>query len=64
VLAHYTAHGWQARTKAGLPQLRVHDLKHIFGQRLRAAGAKIGKTFWVTSLAGSQRIIQPQNYQG
>ena len=27
-----------ARTAAGLPQLRVHDLKHTFGRRLRAAG--------------------------
>lgn len=31
--------GWQrARNKAGLPQVRVHDLKHTFGRRLRAAG--------------------------
>jgi integrase len=31
--------GWQrARVKAGLPQVRVHDLKHTFGRRLRAAG--------------------------
>jgi len=28
----------RARTKAGLPQVRVHDLKHTFGRRLRAAG--------------------------
>ena len=27
-----------ARGKAGLPHVRVHDLKHTFGQRLRAAG--------------------------
>jgi Phage integrase family len=27
-----------ARTRAGLPQVRVHDLKHTFGRRLRAAG--------------------------
>lgn len=26
-----------ARSKANLPQLRVHDLKHTFGRRLRAA---------------------------
>ena len=26
------------RAKAGLPQVRVHDLKHTFGRRLRAAG--------------------------
>jgi integrase len=31
--------GWQtARRKAGLSQVRVHDLKHTFGRRLRAAG--------------------------
>ena len=34
---HNTA--WQsARRRAGLPQARVHDLKHTFGRRLRAAG--------------------------
>jgi integrase len=31
--------GWRkARTKAGLPRVRVHDLKHTFGRRLRSAG--------------------------
>ena len=31
--------GWiRARNKAGLPWVRVHDLKHTFGRRLRAAG--------------------------
>ena len=30
---------WQAaRHRAGLPPVRVHDLKHTFGRRLRAAG--------------------------
>ena len=28
----------RARTRIGLPQVRVHDLKHTFGRRLRAAG--------------------------
>jgi len=28
----------RAREKAGLQQVRVHDLKHTFGRRLRAAG--------------------------
>ena len=28
----------RARNAAGLPQIRVHDLKHTFGRRLRAAG--------------------------
>ena len=27
-----------ARVRAGLPHVRVHDLKHTFGMRLRAAG--------------------------
>jgi integrase len=32
-------HAWlRARKAAGLPQVRVHDLKHTFGRRLRAAG--------------------------
>ncbi len=28
----------KARQRVGLPQVRVHDLKHTFGHRLRAAG--------------------------
>jgi integrase len=28
----------KARIRAGLPEVRVHDLKHTFGRRLRAAG--------------------------
>ncbi|HWV80766.1 MAG TPA: tyrosine-type recombinase/integrase, partial [Hyphomicrobiaceae bacterium] len=28
----------RARVRASLPQVRVHDLKHTFGRRLRAAG--------------------------
>ncbi|MBM3302000.1 MAG: site-specific integrase, partial [Deltaproteobacteria bacterium] len=28
----------KARTRAGLPQVRIHDLKHTYGRRLRAAG--------------------------
>lgn len=28
----------KARARAGLPMVRVHDLKHTFGRRLRAAG--------------------------
>lgn len=31
----------KARARAGLPQLRVHDLRHTFGHRLRAAGVSI-----------------------
>ena len=34
--------GWKrARLRAELPQVRVHDLKHTFGRRLRAAGVSI-----------------------
>jgi integrase len=28
----------EGRVKVGLPQVRIHDLKHTFGRRLRAAG--------------------------
>ena len=34
--------GWKkARNRAGLPHLRVHDLRHTFGHRLRAAGVPL-----------------------
>jgi hypothetical protein len=29
---------WKKARRANLPQVRVHDLKHTFGRRLRAAG--------------------------
>ena len=32
-------HAWiKARARAGLPEVRVHDLRHTYGRRLRAAG--------------------------
>jgi integrase len=38
-LAKFLTAAWKrARLRAGLPQVRVHDLKHTFGRRLRAAG--------------------------
>lgn len=38
-IGHMSNNGWRrAREKAGLPRVRVHDLKHTFGRRLRAAG--------------------------
>lgn len=38
-LARILSTGWRnARVKAGLSHVRVHDLKHTFGRRLRAAG--------------------------
>lgn len=33
-----TAAWRKGRLRAGLPQVRVHDLKHTFGRRLRASG--------------------------
>ena len=44
--------GWQnARKRAGLSQVRVHDLKHTFGRRLRAAGVstRTRRYCWGTS---------------
>jgi integrase len=36
---HMLNSAWKkARTRAGLKQVRVHDLKHTFGRRLRSAG--------------------------
>lgn len=36
---HMLNSAWKkARLRAGMPNLRVHDLKHTFGRRLRAAG--------------------------
>ena len=35
---HCQATALSARRRAGIPQVRVHDLKHAFGRRLRAAG--------------------------
>ena len=38
-IARIGHHAWRkARNRAGLPQVRVHDLRHTFGHRLRAAG--------------------------
>lgn len=38
-LNRMNAHGWKAaRERAGLSHVRVHDLKHTYGMRLREAG--------------------------
>jgi len=38
-MRHMLTSAWKrARQRAGLPGVRVHDLKHTFGRRLRAAG--------------------------
>lgn len=39
-LSRVRNHAWKkAKDRAGLPEVRVHDLKHTFDRRLRAAGA-------------------------
>lgn len=39
---HELGADWRrAREAVGLPQVRVHDLKHTFGRRLRAAGVSL-----------------------
>ena len=38
VIAEYQASPRRASAPSGLKQVRVHDLKHTFGRRLRAAG--------------------------
>lgn len=46
-MSYMLTSGWRkAREAAGLPRLRVHDLKHTFGRRLRAADVsfEIGRT--------------------
>jgi len=41
-IRHMNNTTWQtARKKAGLAQVRVHDLKHTFGRRLRTAGVSL-----------------------
>ena len=38
-IARINNHAWRkARNRVGLPLVRVHDLRHTFGHRLRAAG--------------------------
>jgi len=38
-IARINNHSWRkARNRVGLPLVRVHDLRHTFGHRLRAAG--------------------------
>jgi integrase len=38
VTSMYNTAWKEARVKVGLPFVRIHDLKHTFGRRLRAAG--------------------------
>jgi integrase len=65
--------GWQhARTRVGLSFVRVHDLKHTFGRRLRAAGVsyedrqdllghKSGRITTHYSAAELQNLIEAAN---
>ena len=64
---------WRAaRERAGLPLVRVHDLKHTFGRRLRAAGVsfedrqdllghKSGRVTTHYSQAELENLIQASN---
>jgi len=58
---------WQsARKKAELSQVRVHDLKHTFGRRLRNAGVSLEtrkvllghKTGYITSHYSAQELAE------
>jgi integrase len=65
--------GWiRARNRAGLPHVRVHDLKHTFGRRLRAAGVSFedrqdllghrsGRITTHYSAAELQRLLEAAN---
>jgi integrase len=46
----------------GFEHLRIHDLKHTFGRRLRAAGVpfETGKCFSATKTAASPRTTAPR----
>ena len=48
-----------AREKAGLPKLRVHDLRHTYGARLRAAGVEKEDR---ASLLGHATQSMPEHY--
>ncbi len=53
----------RAREASNLSQVRVHDCKHTFGRRLRAAGIslKIDKIYLDIDQGESQHIIRLQN---
>ena len=48
-----------AREKAGLPKLRVHDLRHTYGARLRVAGVEKEAR---ASLLGHATQSMPEHY--
>ncbi len=65
--------GWiRARNRAGLPHVRIHDLKHTFGRRLRAAdvsfedrqdllGHRSGRITTHYSAAELERLLEAVN---
>ena len=60
-----TSSAWRrARQKAGLPQVRVHDLKQTFGRRLRAPAcrSRIGRTCSATARDGSRRTTRRRSW--
>ncbi len=51
----------QARKRAGLPHVRVHDLKRsVGGYGPRACPGRLGRCCWVTRVGTSPPIIQRQ----
>ena len=53
--------GWkQARKKANLEHVRVHDLKHTYGRRL--FHLRIGRTCWVINQQGLRLITLLQRF--
>lgn len=67
---HYSGHrvgtmnnnGWQtARRKAGLVEVRVHDLRHTFATRLRLAGVPQEDR---NALMGHGAVSMPEHYAG
>jgi integrase len=56
--------GWQeARKRAGLTRVRVHDLKHTFGRRLRAAGVSFEDRQDCHRSDASPRTTRPQSWR-
>jgi integrase len=55
----------RARERAGLPGVRVHDLKHTFGRRFRAAVSlsKTARTCWVINRRGLRHTTLEQSFQ-
>jgi integrase len=66
-IRHMLTPAWKrARQRVGLPLVRIHDLKHTFGRRLRAAGVGFedGRICLGTDPVGSRLIIRRPSYRG